>query len=324
MSRKLFWLVIPVLLILLPLLYYLRKPKSTDRGEDWDSRIEFLDECISYEFEIDSLPYEERVDTKMLARRLKDTAYAKDDEGVAIWKYEGEFYYHPIYICHKAVLFLEAFRTQQDSTYLELARRSIDRLLKESVEFDGAIYYPYRFDHRVHKRDELLIKAPWYSGMAQGEILGLLVRMFQATGDSIYVDYADRTFKSFLRPRGEYEPWTVYFDWRGCYWVEEYPTETPSQTFNGFVYGMYGLYEYYLMRRSEEAERVLQNCLSTIKNYVPLYRRPGRPSFYALGLRHYSLGYHHVHIAQLRQLYKMTKDPFFENWVDTFSVDVEN
>jgi hypothetical protein len=76
------------------------------------------------------------------------------------------------------------------------------------------------------------------------------------------------------------------------------------------------------MTHSPEAEEILQNCLSTIKNYLPQYRRPGQPSFYGLRFRYYARGYHYVHIGQLRQLYKITGDDFFRAWADTLESDI--
>jgi hypothetical protein len=278
--------------------------------------------CLPHQFQIDSLPYSELPNTSFLPRRLADTTVPADGDGVVMWEYDGELYYHPVTICHRAYQLILAYRETGDTTYLGLAERSVLRLIAESREFGGALYYPYHFDFRAHRLKEGALRAPWYSGMAQGEILGLFVRMFWVTGDSSYCRYAHKTFKSFLRPRGEAEPWTVYFDWRGCYWIEEYTTDVPSQTLNGFIYALYGVYDYWLMTHSRNAEEVLQDCLSTIRNYLPYYRRPGQPSFYGLRFRYYARGYHYVHIDQLRQLYKITGDGFFRDWADTLQSDI--
>jgi len=125
-----------------------------------------------------------------------------------------------------------------------------------------------------------------------------------------------------LRPRGEYTPWTVFYDTPGCFWIEEYVTEPiPSMTLNGFIFGIYGLYDYWQMTGNADADRLIQEAISTVRNYIPSYRRPGNPSFYGLTFHHYDANYHKLHIRQLRQLTRFTGDPFFESWADTLESD---
>lgn len=292
-----------------------------DRGFDREFKIKYPDECISYQFDIDSLPYSKLSNITYSEKTLNDTSGFIDGDGIAMTKYRGRLYYHPVNMCHRAFQIVAAYRETGDSTYLHLAERHVKRLIKESHEYDGAIYYTYAMNHKVHSQNRALLTAPWYSGMAQGEILGLMVRMFWATGDSIYVEYARRTFRSFLRPRGGFEPWTVFVDHTGCYWIEEYPTEDPSKTLNGFIYALYGVYDYYLLTNDDQVKKVLTDCLSTLKNYIPSYRRPGQASFYGLEFRHWSQPYHKVHVRQLRQLYKISKDQFFNEWANIFEQD---
>ena len=43
------------------------------------------------------------------------------------------------------------------------------------------------------------LKAPWYSGLAQGQGISLLVRAYAETGNAGYLDSARRAFNSFLK-----------------------------------------------------------------------------------------------------------------------------
>ena len=43
------------------------------------------------------------------------------------------------------------------------------------------------------------LKAPWYSGLAQGQGISLLVRIARETGKSEYLEAATRAFVSFLK-----------------------------------------------------------------------------------------------------------------------------
>lgn len=294
--------------------------EETHKGYDY-SHIEYFDRCVAHDFTIGPLPYNQLPNIGTSLNWLDDPSVQYDSDSVPLFEHGEKFYYHPVDLCHKAFTLLASFRQTGDSTQLTLLLKYVDRLIAESDEHGGAVYYPYHFDFALHGLDEGLLVAPWYSGMAQGEILGLLTRTFEVTGDSVYLDFAHRTFNSFLRIRGESEPWTVFVDSRGCYWVEEYPVWEPSMTLNGFIFAVYGLYDYFQLTQDSETEKVLTECLSTVKNYLPLFRRPGKPSFYGLRFRHWSQQYHLVHIKQLRQLYRYTRDPFFSDWADSLKAD---
>ncbi|MFZ5979331.1 MAG: D-glucuronyl C5-epimerase family protein, partial [Candidatus Zixiibacteriota bacterium] len=218
---------------------------------------------------------------------------------------------------------IAAYHYERDTAYLDQAEKYARCLVREAMVFDDALYYPYRFDYRVHKREDAFLAAPWFSGMAQGEALGVMTRLFDETGDSAYLDYANRTFKSMLRVKDEAEPWTSLVDERGCYWIEEYPTTPPSLTLNGFIAAVFGVYDYYETTRNDAAARVLEDCFSTVKNYIPLFRRKGKVSFYDLTFRHYDAVYHQYHINQLRHLENMSGDSFFGDWADSLKADYD-
>ena len=187
--------------------------------------------------------------------------------------------------------------------------------LKESPQ--GTWLLPHNFDFEYFQP----LKAPWYSGMTQGDFLCVLVRTYELTDNAIYMNAANEVFRSFLRMKDESEPWTVFEDKRGCYWIEEYPVDPPSMTLNGFIFGLYGVFEYYQLTKSEEAYEVLQRSLSTIVNYIPYFRRRGLPSLYGFRFRHFSAKYHMIHIGQLRYLYSWTHDSTFSAWADSLQSD---
>jgi hypothetical protein len=316
----------PALIALLSLLITFFVVSCSEEGLDEHKGhdffpIEFFDECVSHEFEIESLPYEELPRTEFPLRYAQDTSFPRDAEGVMLFEIDDQQYYHPVNMGGRCQILIDAYRRTDDSSYLSLAEKYARRLIAEAMEFEGALYYPYRFGYNVHSMDEARLDAPWFSGMAQGQMLGVLSRMFIATGDSLYLHAADQTFLSLQRLRDEAEPWVVFIDERGCFWIEEYPTATPSMTLNGFNTAVFGLYEYYQLTKNETAGEILQACLSTLKNYIPLFRRPGKVSLYGLTFRHYALNYHQLHIEQFRYLEKMTGDHFFGAWADTFYND---
>ena len=290
-------------------------PKGFDKNP-----IQYPDSCISYQFEIIPLPYSELPHTGSL-KIARDTSFNRDYDGVSMVEMNGLLYYHPVDLLNRTLAYLDAFRSGGDSVYLEKAGRFLRRLFVESNEIDGALFYPYRFDYHVNQQEEGFMKAPWYSGMAQGLALSALTRMFEITGDSLYFDYCRRTFRSLLREKGKDIPWVTFRNEAGCLWIDEYPLTPPSRTLNGFIFAIFGLYEYFQLTADSAACRMFQESLTTVKNYLPLYRRPGKPSLYGLRFGHYAANYHALHIRQLQYLYKMTGDAFFRDWADTLYND---
>lgn len=283
--------------------------------------ITFFEQARQFQFEIDSLPYNSLPNRNQTAATVADTNFPKDSLGIRLFEYEGSTHYHPIILAHRGAAFMTLFEKSGDSLYLEEVKKYVDCLLDKANRFDSALYYPYTFDYKVHQIDEALLKAPWYSGMAQGEILSLLTRLYIAGGEKKYLSAADETFNSFLRLKGEAQPWTVFRDDKNCYWIEEYPTDPPSMTLNGFIFSLYGVYDYYEFTKKPEAKLVLTESLNTLKNYLPYYRRDSLVSFYNLTYRHYAHNYHYIHIRQLEMLYRITGDIFFQNMADSFKVD---
>jgi hypothetical protein len=192
--------------------------------------------------------------------------------------------------------------------------------MQECEIADGAAWAPYQFRFAVHSDPANTLEPPWYSGMAQGEFLSVLCRLYEFTEDSSYIDFAARVFASFLLPRGSSDRWTVRIDSLGFYWIEEYPHEqVPGQTLNGFIASLGGVYDYYLSTRDERAKEVWDMGLTTLRYYLPQYLRKGETSLYCLGHRFPATpGYDRFHVDLLRGLHRMTGDPYFAIMADVF------
>ena len=126
------------------------------------------------------------------------------------------------------------------------------------------------------------MNAPWFSGMAQGLVLSLEVRLFELTGDPAALTRAGEVFASFeiAGPRGG--PWVTWVDRDRYLWIEEYPSAHPDRALNGFIFGVFGVYDYWRVTRDPDAERILLATVTTLRHYVTKYRRPGVPSYYCL------------------------------------------
>ena len=130
----------------------------------------------------------------------------RDSSGAFIYRHtDGRWYDHPVGQAQYVVNMLRNHRLDPRQEYLDLAVANADRLLKRAVRHQGAIFFPYGFDFALHGRGTM--KAPWYSGMAQGVALSGFVRLWELTGEQKWRDAADQTYRSFLVSRQAGAPW---------------------------------------------------------------------------------------------------------------------
>lgn len=125
----------------------------------------------------------------------------------------------------------------------------------------------YGFDYYVESADTTL-PAGWVSALAQGQALSLLVRAWEITGDSGYLDAGRAALGAFSRP---VEEGGVLRFWRGHPFYEEYPTVGPSLVLNGFLFALVGLHEFAEATADAEAERLWVAGEETAATLLPLY-----------------------------------------------------
>jgi hypothetical protein len=288
--------------------------------QTWDSCN--YTEFVYDTFDIRILPY----DQLPYSYTYQSTKTKKtDDEGVPLHTYRGTLNYHPVYLVQRALKFLAIYRNTDDQQYYNRLVKTIEKLEGISLKVDSAIYFPYTFDFALHGCREEKMKAPWYSGMAQGQALSLFIRTYKLTGDEKFLELSNKVYHSFTNMKGEgYQPWVSCIDSNGNLWLEEYPRELPCFTLNGMIFGIYGLYDYYRITQKEKVKKYIQASLTTIKENIHKYRNKGGVSYYCLKHQNFNAtnpDYHKVHIRQLKMLYKITGDMYFKEMREKFIED---
>lgn len=242
--------------------------------------------------------------------------FPTDQDGIILYNNQ---YYHPGQIADEGLFLVDTYRQINNQEFLLRAEKYAHKLLELSLKSNGALYFPYPFDFPLHGLKDDVMRAPWYSGMTQGEALSLFSRLYGITHKKEYLMAADQTFQSFVN--FNHNPWIVNVDDNNYYWIDEYPEENPDQTLNGFIFGTFGLYDYYLLKKDSSSRKMLMAAFTTIKHYLPAFRNPGKISFYCLKHKVQNAPYHKIHIRQLNQLYKITGDSFFKTMADNFYQD---
>jgi hypothetical protein len=246
--------------------------------------------------------------------------YPADRNGVPVAMRKGKAYLHPVTAAQQGLRQLATYVKTKDPVFLDRAQVIADALVAAGVKADGALWIPYRFDFNLHGKAADVMRAPWYSGMAQGQVLSLVSRLYELTGKASDLDAARRIFASFAVVGMRSKPWVSWVEGRYL-WIEEYPGKPPDHTLNGFIFALYGIYDFYEVTHSAAAERVFQGGLTTVRHYLPEFRNPGGISHYCLLHRALSPKYHHIHIGQLRQLRIMTGDAYFATMAALFASD---
>lgn len=266
------------------------------------------------------LPIEQRPYTECEAFK-KGAEYDQDEDGMPLKLYKGNYYEHPVLLAQAGLEWLACYRDGNDTWYLDHAITAGHHLVDLSHGFDGAMFFPYHFDYSVHGNKANAMVAPWYSGMAQGQVLSLFSRLGELTSEAEWQEAAAATLLSFNFVNGKSEPWIIDIDEDNSTWIEEYPIEQEKHVLNGFMFAMFGLYDYYAWQGDAFAKKVFLQSLHTLRLNVESFRNPGAISVYCLAHRRNSNGYHPIHIGQLQAMTRMTNDPYFSSVADLFAED---
>ncbi|ELT98477.1 hypothetical protein CAPTEDRAFT_225290 [Capitella teleta] len=169
---------------------------------------------------------------------------------------------------------------------------------------------------RVLANGRLQLPPGWYSGMAQGQAMSLLVRAYSHTRNQGYLNAALRATALFDVASGNGGVLAKFAD--NYPWYEEYPTTPSCFVLNGFIYALIGLYDLQHTvtdDRGADASRLYASGMRSLKAMLPLFDT-GSGSIY--DLRHFTLGvapnlarwdYHTTHINQLLLLATIDSDP---------------
>lgn len=289
----------------------------------WDRcmEVEFVfDDFEILELEDNELPYATDMD------EVPGLSYY-DQDSLPLHDLNGSRSYHPVQLAQHALNVLDVYDSELDSSTLNYLHSIRQKLLEISVNQDSALYFPYSFDFSLHGCQEETMIAPWYSGMAQGQVLSFFCRMFSLTSDSTYFNDSKRVFKSFTQLKGEGFPtWVSCIDKHGNLWLEEYPRNLPCFTLNGKIFAIFGIYDFYLITRDKRAKEMLQAALTTVKENLPKYRVVNEFSYYCLKHKNFNVqneGYHFIHIEQLYLLEKITGDEYFGLMAENFVADAK-
>jgi len=155
---------------------------------------------------------------------------------------------------------------------------------------------------------------PHISGIAQGEGISVLLRAYQLTGDSAYLEGAHRAYRGLLIPL---EEGGAAWSKGGLLFFEEVPSLPPTHILNGNIYALFGVLDYYRVTRDPEAGEVFSRGIATVRERLPGYdqwfwsRYDDRATGWSGSAEPHYMA---VHAKQLHVLYALTGDAVYKHY----------
>ena len=242
-----------------------------------------------------------------------------DAAGVPLLNYHGAvgLQYNPIAIAQYGLGNFNLFRRTGDEGRLGKYILAAE-WLATNLELNEAGLWVW--NHHFDFEYSTTLKAPWYSTLAQGQGISLLVRAHQQTGERAYIEAAERAFKSF--ETGVDQGGVAYVDEAGYTWFEEYVVSPPTHILNGFIWASWGVYDYFLATGEAAAKRLFDSAIDTLAVNIGSYDTGSWSLYEQSGTRMKMLSspyYHRLHITQLEVLYRLTGLEMFRVYEDRWN-----
>jgi hypothetical protein len=231
-----------------------------------------------------------------------------DASGVPLCKCAGAYVHWPVTVAQKGLahwdLWLESGRTAQAHW---IAFHEIAQWLLRAQDDRGGWVHPVPFHPRALSR---------FSCMSQGEGVSILVRAFSQTGEEQYLQAARRALEVMLEPV-ENGGTAVYLTNQVV--LEEYPSPDRAPVLNGWIFAIFGLYDYELATSDEEMSQALRITTRTLADWLPRFDCRFWSRYDSAGMIA-SPFYHRLHIAQLDVLAQVFPEHIeFSQWRNHFS-----
>jgi heparosan-N-sulfate-glucuronate 5-epimerase len=273
----------------------------------------------------------------MSFREKADYAGHHDTNGIPMLDYRGAIglQYNPIAIAQWGLannnIFCETNNESRRGKTIKAANWLTANLEKNP---QGLWVWNHHFNWDY--RDTL--KAPWYSGLAQGQGISLLLRAYAETRDEKYQQAAYRAFISLTKPIAD--GGVLFEDEEKNLWIEEYLVDPPTHILNGFIWALWGVFDYWLSGECGASAPARETCsadnpvrenpdltaraifdrgVQTLLANLPRYDTGYWSLYEQSGTRVKMLAspfYHRLHIVQLRVMATLTGDSRFTQFAD--------
>ena len=252
----------------------------------------------------------------MVFAEKADYPGAYDSAGIPLLDYHGKIglQQNPIAIAQYGLGNYNLFRRTGDPSRRKKFFLVADWLCSHlEKNAQGLAVWNHHFDWEY--RDTL--RAPWYSGLAQGQGISALVRAYKETGDSRYLEALRLALAAFFKSANE--GGVAFTDENGDLWFEEYIVSPPTHILNGFIWAAWGVYDYFLATQDHAARELFARAVQTLLRNLERYDLGFWSLYEQSGTRlpmTASPFYHRLHIVQLRVMHRLTGEDKFASVAD--------
>jgi hypothetical protein len=254
-----------------------------------------------------------------------DYAGPFDNRAVPQLDYQGNIgiQYNPIAIAQYGLGRFNRWRSDGEAAD-RAAWMAVGRWLVQELKPNrhGVPMWHHHFDWPYRET----LEAPWYSGLAQGTGLSMLVRAAQHGSEPSFAVAAHKAFECMRLDVGE--GGVIATDRDGSVWIEEYIVNPPSHILNGYIWALWGVHDYAKWSSDPEAWALWHRCIETLQARISdydtgwwsLYELPIDGAERMLASRYY----HSLHITQFHVLHRLTGIRTFQEYATRFQKYLDN
>ena len=239
-----------------------------------------------------------------------------DSNGIPQLDYRGVIgrQYNPIAIAQWGLANYNLFCETGDGGRWEKTLKAVDWLCTNLEKNSHGLWvWNHHFDWEYRQT----LKAPWYSGLAQGQGISLLLRVHAKTKDEKYLEAARRALVSLTRPMAA--GGVLFEDDEKNLWIEEYLVIPPTHILNGFMWALWGVFDFWLAHADPAAKEVFDRGVVTLAHNLERFDTGYWSLYEQSGTRLKMLAspfYHRLHIVQLRVMAILTGQNVFTEFAD--------
>lgn len=252
-----------------------------------------------------------------LDMRLKHTYIEKKDaEGIPLLEYDGEYCYFPTTVAQYALGNFDMYIETKNEEFFKICENCAEWFVKTISELNGVYGYRNDVDKGIYR-----MKKPWFSALSQAQAMSVLARCYSVNHKKEYADTCKKLLKSFETSA---ENGGVLAKLDGSDFYEEYPAKIHTYVLNGFIFSLWGLLDFYIVSKDEEAKKLYQNGEATLEKNLYRYNvghilHWSYYDLYPFKIKDItSIYYHKLHIEQLKAMYELTGcteyKKYYEKW----------
>jgi hypothetical protein len=246
----------------------------------------------------------------------KITKIKLDNDGIPLVYYgttvNGEpigFQRNPVTTTLQANEFYDKYKENNNESSKTHFINNANWLVDNAVNKGYYSLLQYNFPLPIYK-----FEAPWFSAMANGLALQVLIKAHEITLDSKYLITAKSLLNAFFI---EIEDGGItYKDSSNEWWYEEYISNDQytkiSRVLNGMLFTVLGIYDYFQYTNDPNAKLLFDKGVNSLKKEISKYNYNGYSSYDLLG--NPSNNYHQIHINLTKQLYDLTGESIFNDY----------